>query len=158
MPDMLVNLLKLPALQPLLDELKSIGITIRRAQPFEITPVRQFIEENFSVAWADEISVGFANKPVTVFIATRAGRVVGFAGYECTSKAFFGPTGVAKTERGSGIGKALLLAALRGLRELGYVYGVIGGAGPIEFYQAAVGAIIIPDSEPGIYTDLLKTS
>ena len=152
MPDMLVNLLALPPLEPLSDE----GITIRRAQPFEITPVRQFIEQNFSASWADEISVGFAGKPVTVFIATRAGRVIGFAGYECTRKAFFGPTGVAAAERSHGIGTALLLASLHGLRELGYVYGIIGAAGPVEFYQQAVGAILIPDSEPGIYFDLLK--
>src|SRR5712692_821926 len=153
MPDLLVNLLKLPPLEALVREL---GVNIRRAQPFEITPVREFIEKSFSIAWADEISVGFANQPATVFIATRAGRVVGFAGYECTRKSFFGPTGVAENERGRGIGKALLIASLWGLRELGYVYGIIGGAGPVEFYQEAVGAIVIPDSEPGIYTDLLK--
>ena len=152
MPDLLVNRLKLPSLDRLNDE----GINIRRAQPFEITPVRNFIEQNFSVAWADEISVGFANKPVTVVIATRDGRVIGFAGYECTRRAFFGPTGVAANERGQGVGSALLIASLWGLRELGYVYGIIGGAGPVEFYQEAVGAILIPDSEPGIYTDLLK--
>ena len=152
MPDLLVNLLKLPSLDQLNDE----GVNIRRAQTFEITPVRKFIEQNFSVAWADEISVGFASKPVTVVIATRDSRVIGFAGYECTRKAFFGPTGVAANERGHGIGTALLIASLWGLRELGYVYGIIGGAGPVQFYQAAVGAILIPDSGPGIYTDLLK--
>src|ERR1700752_1712627 len=121
MPDLLANLLKLPPLQPLTDELESADINIRRAQPFELTAVRAFIEQNFSIAWADEISVGFASKPVTVYIATRESRVIGFAGYECTRKAFFGPTGVAQSERGSGIGKALLIAALWGLRELGYV-------------------------------------
>ena len=157
MPDMLVNLLKLPPLQPLLDELSSGAVIIRRAQPFELTPVRQFIEQNFSVAWADEVSVGFAHKPITVYLATRDGRVIGFAGYECTRKAFFGPTGVAKTERGRGVGKALLIAALWSMRELGYVYGIIGHAGPIEFYQEAVGAVVISDSDPGIYTDLLKS-
>lgn len=156
MPDLLVILLKLPPLEPSLAALKDAGVNIRRAQPFEITPVRKFVEENFSVAWADEVSVGFANKPVTVFVATREGRVVGFAGYECTRKAFFGPTGVEKAERGHGIGKALLIASLWGLRELSYVYGIIGAAGPVEFYQDAVGAIVIPDSEPGIYIDLLK--
>src|SRR5213592_799163 len=108
MPDLLVNLLKLPATESLNDA----ALNIRRAQPFEITPVREFIKKNFSVAWADEISVGFANKPVTVFIATRNRGVVGFAGYECTRKAFFGPTGVAESERGRGVGKALLLASL----------------------------------------------
>ena len=152
MPDLLINLLKLPSL----NQLHDAAVNIRRAQPFEITPVREFIEKNFSIGWADEISVGFANKPVSVFIATRDGRVVGFAGYECTRKCFFGPTGVVENERGRGIGKALLIAALWGLRELGYVYGIIGGAGPVEFYREAVGAILIPDSEPGIYTDLLK--
>ena len=152
MPDLLVNLLKVPSL----DQLKDEGVNIRRAQPFEITPVREFIEKNFSVAWADEVSVGFANRPVTVVIATRHGRVIGFAGYECTRKAFFGPTGVVESERGSGIGTALLIASLWGLRELGYVYGIIGGAGPVEFYERAVGAIVIPDSQPGIYTDMLK--
>jgi GNAT superfamily N-acetyltransferase len=154
MPDMLVNLLKLPSLDRLHDE----AINIRRAQPFEITPVRSFIEENFSLAWADEISVGFANKPVSVVIATRDGRVIGFAGYECTRKAFFGPTGVIENERGHGIGTALLIASLWGLRELGYVYAIIGRAGSKDFYERAVGAVVIPDSEPGIYVDLLKKS
>ena len=156
MPDMLVNLLKLPAFEPIVRESDGNEILIRRAQPFEITQVREFIEREFSVAWADEISVGFANKPVTVYIATREGCVIGFAGYECTRKAFFGPTGVSEDERGHGIGKALLMASLWGLRELGYVYGIIGGAGPVEFYREAVGAIVIPGSAPGIYTDLLR--
>src|SRR6266852_4249392 len=118
MPDLLVNLLKLPSL----DQLKDESVNIRRAQPFETTPVREFIGKNFSIAWADEISVGFANQPVTVFIATREGRVIGFAGYECTRKSFFGPTGVVENERGRGLGTALLIASLWGLRELGYVY------------------------------------
>ena len=156
MPDLLVNLLKLPPLESLIAKLSEQGVNIRRAQPFEITPVRNFIETNFSVTWADEISIGFANKPVSVYIATRAGRVIGFAGYECARKAFFGPTGVVESERGRGIGKALLVTSLWGLRELGYVYGIIGGVGPMEFYREAVGAFVIPDSEPGIYMDLLK--
>jgi len=56
-----------------------------------------------------------------------------------------------------GIGKALLVSSLVGLRELGYVYAIIGAAGPVHFYQKAVGAIVIPDSEPGIYTDRLES-
>lgn len=156
MPDMLVNLLKLPALEPVILEMAQANVVIRRAQPFEITPVRSFIEKDFSVAWADEVSVGFASKPVSVYIATMDQAIAGFAAYECTRKAFFGPTGVSETLRARGIGKALLLASLWGLREMGYVYGIIGRAGPVEFYEQAVGAIVIPDSDPGIYTNLLK--
>ena len=58
--------------------------------------------------------------------------------------------------QGRGVGKALLIASLWGLHELGYVYAIIGHAGPTAFYQKAVGAIVIPDSDPGIYTNLLK--
>jgi hypothetical protein len=42
------------------------------------------------------------------------------------------------------------------LRELGYAYGIIGGVGPSEFYARNVGAIVIPDSAPGIYGDPLR--
>jgi predicted N-acetyltransferase YhbS len=156
MPDLLVNLLQLQTLDALLPALIEVGIIIRRAQPFEITPVREFIAANFSRAWADEASVGFANKPVSVFVATVESSVIGFSAYECTRRGFFGPTGVAPDRQGQGVGKALLLASLWGLRELGYVYGIIGRVGPVEFYAKAVGAVVIPDSDPGIYTDLLK--
>ena len=153
---MLVNLLTLPGLEPALREIVDAKVLIRRAQPFEITLVRSFIKSNFSVAWADEVSVGFASKPVSVFIAALEKEVVGFAAYECTRRSFFGPTGVIENARGGGVGKALLLACLWGLREMGYVYGVIGRAGPVEFYEKTVGAVVIQGSDPGIYTDLLK--
>jgi GNAT superfamily N-acetyltransferase len=156
MPDLLVNLLRLPPLDPILKGMENEGIVIRRAQPFEITRARSFVESYFSVAWADEISVGFAGKPVTVYLAVVEREIVGFAGHECTRRAFFGPTGVIENMQGRGIGKALLIASLWGLRELGYVYAIIGRAGPVKFYEKTVGAIVIPDSDPGIYTNLLK--
>src|ERR1044072_1469896 len=148
MADLLVNLLKLPAFEP--------DARVRRAKPFELTPVRRFVETNFSRGWADEVSVGFAHQPISVFVSTIDCELVGFAGYECTRRSFFGPTGVITAAQGKGIGKALLLASLYALRELGYVYAIIGAAGPVRFYQKTVGAIIIPDSEPGIYIDKLK--
>jgi len=156
MPDMLVNLLRLPPPRAALGELRRAGLLVRRAQPWELTPVREFVARHFKQAWADEISVGFARQPVTVYVALRDGRPVGFAAYECTRKNFFGPTGVVEEERGRGLGRALLLASLWGLRELGYAYAVIGGVGPAEFYERAVGATLIPDSSPGIYADPLR--
>jgi len=44
MPDMLVNLLKVPSL----DRLNDDSINIRRAQPFELTQVREFISRSCS--------------------------------------------------------------------------------------------------------------
>ncbi|HXQ72124.1 MAG TPA: GNAT family N-acetyltransferase [Pyrinomonadaceae bacterium] len=152
MADLLVNLLKLPALAS-----EPREFLVRRAQPFEISVVRSFVAENFSTSWADEISVGFARQPISVFVATMNRELIGFAAYECTRRGFFGPMGVVEQAHGQGVGKALLLAAMWGLREMGYVYAIVGAAGPVHFYQKTVGAIVIPDSEPGIYTDLLKS-
>jgi predicted N-acetyltransferase YhbS len=158
MPDMLVNLLKLAPLEPLLVELKAGGVVVRRASPHEISIVRDFVLRNFEEGWADEISVGYGNKPVSILIAIRGKKVIGFAAYECTRRGFFGPMGVEEKARGLGLGHALLLAALWGLREMGYAYAIIGGAGPTAFYERTVNATLIPDSTPGIYADPIERS
>jgi predicted N-acetyltransferase YhbS len=156
MSDMLVNLLRLPAAEPLLSELRGAGVLVRRAQPWELTQVRGFVARHFGRRWADEVSVGFVRQPVAVFVASRDGRLAGFAAYECTRRNFFGPTGVAEAERGRGVGRALLLACLWAMREMGYAYAVIGGVGPADFYERAVGATVIPGSSPGVYADMLR--
>src|SRR5829696_7921180 len=153
---MLVNLLCLPPVDEALEGLRAEGVIVRRAQPWELTRVREFVTENFKPAWADEISGGLVRQPATVFVALREGGLVGFAAYECTRRNFFGPTGVIEEARGRGVGRALLLAALGGLRELGYAYAVIGGVGPVAFYERVVGARLIPDSSPGVYRDPLR--
>lgn len=155
MPDMLVPLYKLPPLEPVLDTMDAQNVLLRRAYPFELSRVRRFVARHFSEGWADEAEVAFARRPIGCYIAVEEKRIVGFACIESTARGFFGPTGVDEAQRGRGIGKALLLAALHGLREAGYAYGIIGGAGPTEFYARAAGATPIPDSSPGIYVDML---
>jgi predicted N-acetyltransferase YhbS len=91
-----------------------------------------------------------------VIIATEAGKVVGFCAVECTRRGFLGPMGTHPANRGTGICRALLLAGLSSMREQGYVYAIIGGAGPVDFYAKCCGATVIPDSKPGIYVDPLR--
>jgi len=156
LPDLLVPLYKLPPLEPVISSLAAKGIVIRRANTFERTPINNFITENFSKQWSDENAAGLSRQPVSSFIAIEAGSIIGFGTYESTRRAYFGPTGVALSHRGQGIGTGLLLACLHGLQDLGYAYGIIGSAGPVDFYCKTVNAIVIPDSESGIYTNLLK--
>ncbi|MGC8863739.1 MAG: GNAT family N-acetyltransferase [Armatimonadota bacterium] len=156
MADMLVSLLKVADDRELVARLESDGIIIRRPNNYERSLVRSFILENFSPAWADEVEAAFSSHPVTCFIATHEKKIIGFAAYECTRRGFFGPMGVSPAQRGKGIGKALLLASLRAMLELGYAYAIIGGVGPTEFYASCAGAIPIPDSTPGVYTDMLE--
>jgi len=156
LPDLLVPLYRLPAAAPAIERLRTEhDVVIRRGYAFELSRVRRFITRHFSESWADEAEAAFARMPITCWIAVREKRVVGFACVEATARGFFGPTGVDPAERGKGIGGALLLASLEGLKAEGYAYGIIGAAGPVEFYVKTVNAIPIPDSVPGIYVDMI---
>lgn len=154
MSDMICSLIDLPPLAGKLDALRQQDITIRRPHPWEQTRLRDFILKHFTQGWADETSVAFHRQPVTAYVALRGGReIIGFAAYECSRRDYFGPTGVDPAWQGKGIGRVLFIAALRGLRELGYTYAIIGDAGPTDFYRRVVGAeeINIGDGK-GIYT------
>ena len=156
MSDMLVKLYELPEATPVVAELKSQGIIIRVARPYEKQAVVDWVKNLFGAAWASECDVAFSNQPVSCFIASERGKIIGFACYNSTCKCFFGPTGVSEEKRGLGIGKALLLVCLHAMHADGYAYGIIGGVGPAEFYSRVVGATLIENSTPGIYSDLLK--
>jgi GNAT superfamily N-acetyltransferase len=155
MADMLVRLYDLPDDEAARRALRAQGIDLRRALVPERPVVAAFATAHCPV-WSAEVEACFARLPVSCFIAQREQRVLGFACVESFARGFFGPTGVAPEVRGLGIGRALLLAALRALRDSGYVYGIIGGVGPAEFYGRAVGATLIEDSTPGPYAGMLK--
>lgn len=155
MADMLVNLMNLPPQEELLNRLEREGIRIHRALAPDKHRVVEWVAEHSTRHAAGECDVCFSRTPITCYLATRGEDILGYACYEATAPNFFGPTRVLDSEQGKGIGKALLLKSLHSMREAGYVYAVIGGVGPAEFYAKTIGAIPIPDSTPGIYRDFL---
>lgn len=152
---MLVKLYGLPSSAPGLASLLADGISCRRAESYERSAVLQFIASQFP-HWRDEVAAAFASVPPTAFVASCGGVILGFACYNATRPDYFGPTGVDQRERGRGIGRVLLLQCLEALAAEGYAYAIIGGVGPADFYARAVGATIIPGSEPGIYAGMLR--
>jgi len=147
----------LPPLSSALEKTTKNKINIRLAKAYEKSKVLKWIEKHFWQEWVDECDVAFCNNPITCFIATKNGIIIGFACFEATSKNFFGPIGIDKEYRGKGVGKALLLSSLHQMRHLGYAYAIIGGGDGVEdFYSKSVGAIPIEGSTPGIYVDFLK--
>lgn len=156
MPDMLVKLYDLPEQTTLLKRLEDAGIVVRRAIAPEKHIVTDWVRRTFNPHWESECAVAFARSPVSCFIAVEGQKVLGFGCYEATCKNFFGPTGVHPDTRGKGIGKALLLACMHAMREEGYGYAIIGGAGPVDFYAKTVGAVPIEGSVPGIYRGMLR--
>ena len=157
MSDMLVKLYELPLLPTQkIEALKNEGITFRQSIPPEKDIVIKWVKDTFGPGWANETEVAFHRQPVSCFIALKEQEILGFACYEATARNFFGPTGVKEDCRGKGLGMILLLLSLHALKNMGYAYAIIGGVGPVNFYQKAVGATVIPDSSPGIYEGLLK--
>lgn len=157
MPDMLVKLYDLPPAAPVLARPQQQGVTFRRVIAPEKHHVLTWIGRHFSAYWQSECDVAFSYTPPTCWIATRDERLLGFACYDTTKRGFFGPTGVGEAARGLGIGTALLLLALHDMAAVGYGYAIIGAAGPTAFYEKTVGAIAIPNSEPGVYAGMLRT-
>jgi GNAT superfamily N-acetyltransferase len=151
MSDLLVKLYSLPPRSA-----PPTGVDIRRAFAAEKRLVCDWVATQFSSAWASECEAAFARLPAACFLAVRAGELLGFASYDATARGFFGPTGVAESERNHGIGAALLSAALHDMASQGYGYAIIGAADSLEFYRKHAGAIEIADSEPGFYRGKIK--
>jgi ribosomal protein S18 acetylase RimI-like enzyme len=151
--DMLVPLLALPPAESLRKRLRDEGILVRRAKVWEAGLLREFIAGGFLPSWAEEAAVAFANKPVSAFLAFEGISVIGFAAYECTYRGVFGPIGVDEAYRRRGIATALLLECLASMREMGYIYAIIGQAGPREFFEKACGAMAVPEDWPQYVTE-----
>jgi len=156
MPDMLVNLLKLYNDEELYARLNLEGIKIHRALAPDKSYIVDWVEKTSNRSAASECNISFSRVPISCFVATRGKDILGYACYDATAPNFFGPTRVLDSEQGKGIGKALLLKCLWSMREAGYIYAIIGGVGPAEFYKKCVGAFLIPDSSPGIYENFLS--
>jgi GNAT superfamily N-acetyltransferase len=155
MHDMLVKLYELPSLAAALGAASTKGISVRRALAPEMSVVMDWVASHFASSVA-EVGIAYGRLPISCFIAIRGQKILGFACYDATARNFFGPEAVIEEERGQGLGRTLLLAALHALREQGYAYAIIGGVGPAEFYERSVGAIPIAGSTPGIYAELLR--
>lgn len=126
MMDMLVRLYDLPDIDDEVQVLKERGILIRRPGAYERHLVADWVGRHFSPKWVSETKTAFARQPISCFIATREKQMIGFACYDVTARGFLGPMGVGEEARKSGVGRVLLVSALRGLRDMGHAYGIIG--------------------------------
>ena len=160
MPDMLVNLYNMPKID--LDaRMREDGVVIKRAMLLDKEKVLEFVKTNFSDVcdgWVYECEKAIFNDPSSCYIAVKGKDILGFACYDASALGFFGPTGVAPSAQGKGIGKALLGKCLESMKEKGYGYTIIGYVtDAVAFYERAVNAVVIEDSSPckSVYYNLI---
>jgi len=117
---------------------------VRRVEAADRAEVTRFIEQDFGRIWAFETQSALRSDSPTVFIAEINGRIAGFSAHDANNRklGFFGPTGVHPPDRGKGLGRALLLASLRDLRDLGFQHAVIPWTDALEFYRKSCGAFV----------------
>lgn len=156
MPDMLVKLYDLQVDWPALADLTAQGICLRKPLGSEIQQIAGWVTQHFTPGWASEVTLAASQRPATCFLAVQAGQLLGFACYDAAALGFFGPMGLAETQRGKGLGRLLLQLTLHEMQLKGYGYAIIGGVGPAEFYTHTVGATLIPNSSPGIWSTGLR--
>lgn len=159
--DLLVPLYRLDlSVEEDLKRLAAEGISVKRAHPVNSGAVYDFVEENFSKGWRNEVGACFAHPVPTCFIAVKDKKVIGFAAYEATAPDFFGPVGVKAEERKKHVGAVLSRLCFASMKEMGYGYAIIGWAAQSahEFYAKQFGAIDIPDSGPenSVYANLVQ--
>ncbi|WP_274309816.1 GNAT family N-acetyltransferase [Solibacillus daqui] len=120
--------------------------TFRRAHPTDQIAIVDFVETQFGVGWVESIENGFAQEQIPIFLALEDEYIIGFACYDVSRnrKGIFGPMGTLKTNRSRMVGFTLLHLALNEMNEIGYEYAVLGEAGPLEFYEKACNAVVIP--------------
>jgi N-acetylglutamate synthase-like GNAT family acetyltransferase len=119
---------------------------VRRVNNNDYSCLLQFVEANFSSEWSQTLKDGFLADAPSIYIAVADEEIIGFAAFDVYKgrKGYFGPMGVSKSNRIKGVGTLLLHHCLREMKEIGYEYAIIGGAGPIEFYEKACHAVVIP--------------
>ncbi|WP_336498427.1 GNAT family N-acetyltransferase [Psychrobacillus sp. FJAT-51614] len=120
---------------------------IRKVKKNDFQHLTYFVENNFSSDWSQTIKEAFSTSEPSIYIALDKNReIVGFAAFDIykNKKGHFGPMGVASSNRVTGIGYSLLHHCLKDMSDIGYEYAIIGGAGPIEFYEKACNAVVIP--------------
>lgn len=122
--------------------LASEGIVVRRAMEADIAATAAFTVQTFSRGWQIEVEETrrFPEPPLNIAIYRE--QVVGFAAYDVTGYARFGPTGTRPDMRQRGIGGVLLKRCLQQMVARGDSTAEIAWAGPIAFYAKEAGARI----------------
>ena len=121
-------------------------IILKKAKRSDAVELKSFVKGEFGEGWLTAIENGLSQDNIPIYLAWEDKQIMGFACYDVVrkKKGLFGPMGISLLNRIQGIGYALLHYSLYEMKAKGYEYAVIGEAGPLEFYEKACNAVVIP--------------
>ena len=126
-------------------DLRTRGYAVRRAAAADAPELLPWIAAHFTEAWAFEVGRALELEPPAVHVAVHEadGTVVAFAAHDGNNRGLgeFGPAGTLPTQRGQGLGAALLVLALLDVAAAGREDAVIPWVSSGEHYRRAVGAV-----------------
>lgn len=122
--------------------LAAAGISVRRAAPAEGGPLRDWLLAGpwGGSSWPAEVAAALSHEPAGCHIACRGSEYLAFACHGVNRSGWFGPMGTSGSERRHGIGSVLLRRCLADIRSAGHQSAQIAWAGPVGYYERAVGA------------------
>ena len=157
MSDMLIRLYALPAPpEPPSAAALLPDRLVRKPIGCEHDLIVAWVQSEFGAGWASEARVALANRPISLLVAVQDNQPIGFVCYDATARGCVGPIGVQASARHTGVGAALLRAALLEMRAMGYGYAIAGAVGAVAFFSQVAGAVEIPDSTPGLYAGRVR--
>ena len=157
MSDMLIRLYALPAPpEPPSTAALATERLVRKPIGCEHDLIVAWVQTEFGAGWASEARVALENRPISLLVAVQDDQPIGFVCYDATARGFVGPIGVQTSARNTGVGAALLRAALVEMRAMGYGYAIAGAVGAAAFFSRVAGAVEIPDSTPGLYAGRVR--
>ncbi len=121
------------------------GYKFSRAKKDDFCELTELVEKNYGKIWKIELSNAMKIDPPDVEICRKENKIIGFSAFDTTRLECFGPIGVMEEFRsGKGIGRILLLRALRDMNKKGYSKGIIpiNSGTLILFYGRMCGARI----------------
>ena len=107
----------------------------QRGVPSDLAWLPEAVARRFSDSWASEVDIALRMDRASVWYLGARTDLLGFAVNSLWARNAFGPMGVAESQRGRGLGAALLVRALRDLRVRGVERCVVAWIGPKEFYD-----------------------
>lgn len=124
---------------------KQLYKNIRLVRHKDAERLTLFIKDEFGARWSETIKKAVERHLPSIYIAEdQAGDIIGFAAFDIHQPGHFGPMGVVRFKRAKSIGESLLHVCLEGMVRKGYKEIIIDHAGPIEFYEKACNAKVIP--------------